>query len=121
MTETTNGLNTLKNFSQESIDRLIEKGVIMRHLELDEDLGLWIPCSIVAIQKNLSMRSENRTIVHEWLHAYEDIILYPHPNFEITIASRSPETIIEAYARWHHQQNPDLVRYIREQFREHGF
>ena len=93
----------------------------MLHAQLKEDVGLWFYPGVIMIQSGLAKVTENRTILHEWLHAYEDLIVYPHENLAITQASRSPEVIIEAYARWHHQQNHDLVKYIRNYFKENGF
>ena len=113
----------MNNFGYHSIDELLEQGVTMEFKKFKKNWGLWIPDHLlVGISKTHPSRgAENVTIAHEWLHAYEDLILYSHPDFEVTLASRSPDIVIDEYAKWHVKNDPELVEYIRSYFKDEGF
>ncbi len=58
---------------------------------------------------------ENVTILHEWLHAYEDLVLD-----ELT-HNRYRDSQIDWWAHYHNRKNPHLAPYIRAYFLEEGF
>jgi|SRR3989338_5180684 len=115
-------LNFMNNLSFESIDDLVNQGVTMKYSHLQNSWGLWIPQILqIKISPGHRRRRENRLILHEWLHAYEDLILYPHPDYKVVTASRSPDPVIDKYAIWYQKHHSDLIEYIRELFRQEGF
>ena len=123
MENTARSKNTMNNFGYHSIDELLEQGVTMDFRKFKKNWGIWMPDQLLVSISTThpSKDAENVTIAHEWLHAYEDLILYPHPNFDVTLASRSPDIVIDEYAKWHVKNDPELVEYIRSYFKNEGF
>ena len=113
----------LRNFGYHSIDVLLEEGVDMQYHPIEKCWGLWLPDNLkVQISpKHPSRNDEDVTILHEWLHAYEDLIVYLDDDFDITVGKRSPDKVIDDYAYFHHSKDSDLVKYVRSFFENEGF
>ena len=112
----------LRGFNRHSVDQLVEEGVHMVYdhslIKKDEYLGLWIfQYNLVSINPtariNYGKLVEDETIIHEFLHGYEDLILNPPRDFR--------ESQIEYWARFHRLRDSGLAAYIRKPFKDFGF
>ena len=108
----------LRKFNRGSIDELITEGVEMeyhRSLIRKKYWGLWKYDSYL-IQINPKLIHyrgrvfEDVVIIHEWLHAYEDIILDLEKDFR--------ETQIDWWAYFHLRRDPYIGEYARSFFPE---
>ena len=118
------GFEHLQLFGRRAVDILLEDQIRMVYRKQKED-GLWKPD-----KKKIQIRSElvnkayeNLVILHEWLHAYEDLIIHHGitGDLQLAIDKASPEQIIDHYAVWHCRTSPDLVDYIRGNFKDENF
>lgn len=108
----------LRNFNRHSIDELISEGVEMRYdrsLRRKNYWGLWKfeEYSVRInpyVQKQKGKKIEDMVIVHEWLHAYEDIILDLSKDFR--------ETQIDWWAYFHLRRDKYIAEHIRSFFPE---
>ena len=99
----------LRRFSENTIDDLLENGVEMVYKKNIKADGWYSPdTNLIEIKPAKNRRYEDVTILHEWLHAYEDIIL----------DKRHTEGQIDWWAYYHYRENKDLVDYIRSFFEE---
>lgn len=105
----------LRDFNRRSVDDLIEQGITMVYdryhtVTKGENWGMWIPWNdkiyISPVIKNT--KSEDLTIVHEWIHAYEDRILL----------KEFREAQVEWWAHYHLRRDEWLAYYIRTFFPE---
>jgi len=102
----------LRGFSRQSIDELADLRV---HLVYDHSLigslfdGLWYPChGLISINPELKGIRKKRTIIHEGLHAYENLIL--------KVKNRFPEKQIDEWAVYHLKKDSGLASYMLEMF-----
>lgn len=121
----------LRFFNKESIDTLLEKGIDMQYHPNLLVPGTWDPTILVRcrgswdseeimikIEKHENRDHENITILHEWLHAYEDLIVNAHyQDLTQRQKKRSRDGQIEWWAKFHYKNNPEVVEYIRQQFK----
>ncbi len=111
----------LSGFNRRSIEELISEGVEMIYhpsLIKKQYWGFWNYNEyMVQINPNLinylKEGFEDVVIVHEWLHAYEDIILDTENDFR--------ETQIDWWAYFHLRRDQHIGKYIRSFFSEQGF
>ena len=61
----------------------------------------------IMIRRGLSREEEDKTILHEWIHAAED---YLTDNFNDLVVFKD----IDRYARRVYRKNPSLVKIVRE-------
>lgn len=109
----------LREFNRRSVDSLVEEGVVMVYdfylLAEGSDLGRWMHreycIRINPILKERGRKEEDITIAHEWLHAYDYMML----------DQKSSERQIEWWARFHLRRDPLLSDYIRSFYRAYGF
>ncbi|MEK6899826.1 MAG: hypothetical protein AABX05_01755 [Nanoarchaeota archaeon] len=117
-------LSPLRKFSRSSIDELIDEDVSMRYyrdsvaIKNKKRLGLWnLNRTLIYINptivQQLGKYAEDVTIVHEWLHAYEDLLLDPLQIFR--------EKQIDWWAYFHLRQDALIADYIRSFFHKQGF
>ena len=102
-------VSPLRYFNLDSVRRLIDKGVGMFYdhsLRKDDPHGEYFRgLNLIGINRRLKKKEEDHTILHEWLHAYEEIIL----------EDSSSEESIDWWAEFHLNNNPGLVEYIRRE------
>lgn len=119
----------LANFRRSSIDQLIEEHLVgmvydysligKNNLEGEGGFwGWWNPAyNLIRISPDCSIKKdkyfENLVILHEWLHAYEDLIL--------EVETRSKEKQIDWWAAHHNKRDLGLATYVRNKFAEFGF
>jgi len=111
----------LRAFNRGSIEELISEGVEMTYhppLVKKNLWGLWRydEYSITINPELIHYQGkavEDMVIVHEWLHAYEDIILDCKKDFR--------EKQIDWWAYFHLRRDQDIANYIRSFFSEQGF
>lgn len=111
----------LRDFNRRSVDELVEEGVHMVYdfsMIRGEHWGYWqVEYTFIGINPNLIVTAgkseEDITIIHEWLHAYEDLTLDVRRRFE--------EAQIDWWAYHHHQRDRLLAEYIRGFFEDRGF
>ena len=114
-------LSPLHGFNRRSVDELVGEGVHMVYdfsMIRGEDWGYWmIDYFLAGINPNIIITAgrkiEDLVIVHEWLHAYEDIIL--------GVPKRFQETKIEWWAKYHLQRDCRIAEHIRGFHEEFGF
>ena len=109
-------LSPLERFCHKEIVSLIHDHVRMLRSPYLYDLnmyGLWIPQkSLILIHDDFADEDfENRVILHEWLHAYEQMRYY----------DRSRDTRIDYWADKYYREQPGLAWYIRKRFKSKGF
>ena len=112
-------VSPLQAFNRHSVDELVEDGVVMVYdfylLAEGINLGMWMPrdhcVRINPIVREKGRIIEDITIAHEWLHAYDYMVL----------DQESSEGQIEWWARSHLRTDPQLSDYIRSFYREYGF
>ena len=114
----------LRDFDYNVIEDILEEGLQMvYHAYLERRspklYGLWNPAEAL-VQINPFLRRqegkelEDVIILHEWLHAYGDLILeVPNDRFR--------EEQIHWWAQWHCRQDPYVATYIRSFFVREGF
>lgn len=111
----------LARFDIESIDALILNGVHMIYdnslIKDEQYMGWWVPeYKLIRINPILRLKKHkdlaDLTILHEWLHAYEDIIT--------RAKKRVKEDLIDQWAE-HYRKETDLAQYIRNNFKLYGF
>ena len=108
----------LCDFDRRSIEELIGEGVEMKYdhsLSQKKPSGLWrydeyLVCINPTIQEMKGEIFEDIVILHEWLHAYEDIILDSYKDFR--------ETQIEWWAHAHLRRDRYIAKYARSFFPE---
>lgn len=118
----------LANFCRSSIDQLIEEHLVgmvydysligKNNLEGGGFWGCWNPAyNLIRISPDCSVKKdkyfENLVILHEWLHAYEDLIL--------EMPTRFKENQIDWWANYHHHRDCGLITRIRNKFTDFGF
>ena len=111
----------LRDFNRRSVDDLFEEGVHMVYdffMIRGTDLGYWqFNYNFIGINPNLIITAgkveEDITIIHEWLHAYEDLILDVPRSFK--------ESQVDWWAYHHQQRDSLLAAHIRSYFEDHGF
>jgi hypothetical protein len=111
----------LRDFNRRSVDELLEEGVHMVYdhsMIREERWGFWqADYFLIGINPNLmatvGRKEENVTIIHEWLHAYEDLIL--------DVSRRFKESQIDWWAYRHLERDSGLAEYIRNSFQDYGF
>ncbi|MFH1683147.1 MAG: hypothetical protein ABIA37_05105 [Candidatus Woesearchaeota archaeon] len=101
----------LRDFSTRNIEDLLREGVHMVYQSPIKADGYYSPDSgLIEIKPN-PKQYEDVTILHEWLHAYEDRIL----------DLKFREKQIDWWAYYHYKNNKSLVDYIRSFFRKQKF
>lgn len=118
----------LANFRRSSIDQLIEEhlvGMVYDYSLIGKDglqedglWGEWNPAyNLIRISPDCSIKNdkyfEGLVIIHEWLHAYEDLIL--------EVETISKEKQIDWWANYHYHKDHGLITYIRNKFADFGF
>ncbi len=112
----------LRLFDYNAIEDLLEDGIAMTYVPYLDRINLWGQWdpqkALVRINPQLSRQEgsamEDVIILHEWLHAYGDLILeVPDTRFR--------ENQIEWWARYHYAQDSYLATYIRSFFQREGF
>ncbi|MEK6969994.1 MAG: hypothetical protein AABW48_06215 [Nanoarchaeota archaeon] len=119
----------LANFRRSSIDQLIEEHLVgmvydyslIGKNNLEGEGGFWAwwhpAYNLIRISPDCSIKKdkyfENLVIVHEWLHAYEDLIL--------EMPTRFTENQIGWWAAYHNKKDPGLATYVRNKFADFGF
>ena len=105
----------LRLFDWSSVEYMVNEGVRMMYDPwLEKIVGEWdSEHHKVRISRNLPPEEEDITIVHEWLHAFEDLVLNIDDFFR--------DSQIEWWARFHYRTNPELVQYIRSFYQRNGF
>jgi len=120
----------LRGFDTKSINDLLYCDVTMKYTNLRPPkgtkerefpylCGLYQPeTSLISINRKIKKfyprtwkKEEDITILHEWLHAYEHVI----------VGRNFSENQIEWWAQWYYREQYDLVPYIRSFFNEEGF
>lgn len=119
----------LAKFCRSSIDELIEEHLVGMVYDysligkngLKREVGLWgrwIPAyNLICISPDCSIKNgkyfESLVIIHEWLHAYEDLIL--------EMPTRFGENQIDWWAAYHSKRDRGLDTYVRNKFIDFGF
>lgn len=113
-------MSRLRGFNRDSVNELVEEGVHMIYdSSLDEQKPwcIWVPeFDLIRVSPTIKLKGrefEDQAIVHEWLHAYEDLIL--------DVFKRHKEPKIDKWARRHIKRDRDLPDYIRSFFKDYGF
>lgn len=117
-------ISPLKQFNRHSVEELIAEGTDMRYdhnhsiTEHRNIWGEWNPIkNIIYINPTVKHRYgkavEDHTIVHEWLHVYEDLRLDPPRSFR--------DAQIDWWAYYHLRQDALIAGYIRGFFKQRGF
>jgi len=101
---------SLQDFNRHWVDYLVQEGVGMIYdysMLKDDPWGEWIPdLNLIGINPFTRLkgkRIEDHTITHEWLHAFEYLVL------ETTHSEKQ----IDRWAWFHYRRTPDLTDYIR--------
>ncbi len=105
---------TLRDFNRDWIDYLARDGVHMIYdysMKKNDPWGEWIPgLKLIGINpytRKEGKYAEDRTIIHEGLHAFVDLVLeLPHQEEEI-------EKKVEEAEAYHYRRNGYLADYLR--------
>lgn len=101
-------------FNYDSIDKLLGMGGDMKYDADLGHLGLYMPeRRLVLIGTFQPRQIESETILHEWLHMYDHLILPP--------SVRLNEKIVEKWCKRKHRDELRLADYIRSYFHSEGF
>jgi hypothetical protein len=109
----------LKLFGYSSIDYLVGEGIQMLRcakINGEEMEGEWDPnINLIRIDIRLgrNRKKEDLVIIHEWLHAYEDLVLKKSPRFR--------EFQIDWWSQFHYKKDPKMGLYIRSFYKAEGF
>ena len=97
----------MKNFNYDHIEELIDAGIEMRHkrkFKLNSTMGLYLPDrNLILIKQGMTIKNEGITILHEWLHAYEDKILQHYHT----------ERVVDSFANFYYLNCNDYLDYIK--------
>lgn len=114
-------LSPLRGFNRRSVDQLLEAGVHMVYdfnMIRSENWGYWmLDYRLIGINPNIVVtagkKTEDHVIVHECLHACENLIL--------GVRKRFRESQIDYWAHHHLGRDRFIAEYIRDGYEYFGF